>query len=104
MNLLSLFRRPAILPVPPDMTAALEPMFTGGEDGDGVALTGYPAYLGTQTDGEGIRYARFRFGFAPDAHVIIRTPLGKYCTFGAEAFMRGCDDLNPVPSALEVQQ
>ena len=105
MNPLTRFRRPSRTPLPESMTAALEPLFTdGGRDGCGVALTGHPEFLGTETDGEGVRYARLRIGFAPDAHVIIRTPLAEYCGRAAEEWIKAYDALYPVPSEMEVRR
>ena len=101
MNLLARFLRPARIPLPPDITAALEPMFTDGGPGYGVALTGFPQYLGTQADGNGTRYARLRIGFAPDAHVIIRTPSAEFAGRMAEEWIKAYDALHPVPSEME---
>lgn len=89
------------LPVPADMTAALEPMFTDGSgDGAGVGLTGLPHFLGAETDGEGIRYVRLRIGFGPDAHVIVRTASARYCAEAADSWVRAYEALEPLPSEM----
>jgi hypothetical protein len=65
-RILAGIRRPALVEIPGDLTAVLEPMFTDGQgDGPAVALTGFPHFLGTETDGEGIRYVRLRNGLVP---------------------------------------
>jgi len=89
-------------PVPAgDLTAALEPMYTDGTSGKGVGLTGFPRFLDTRTDGDGVRYARLLIGFGPDAHVIVRTPDAKWFACLAEAGVAAYDELNPVPAAME---
>ena len=103
MNLLTRFlgRPAAPLSLPDDMTAALEPMFTDGtSDGCGVALRKLPEFLGVQADGEGTRFVRVRIGFAPDAHVTIRTPSAEFAARMAEEWIKAYDALNPVPSEM----
>jgi hypothetical protein len=93
-------RRPAAA-VPADMTAALEPMFTDGSgDGAGVGLTGFPHFIGAETDGGGIRYVRLRIGFGPDAHVIVRTGSARYCAEAADSWVRAYEALEPLPSEM----
>ena len=105
MSVLTRFLHRTHVPAPADMTAALEPLFTdGGRDGCGVALTGYPEFLGVQADGDDIRYVRLRIGFGPDAHVIVRTPSAGYCAQAAEAWIKAYDALDPVPSEMEVKR
>lgn len=87
-------------PLPADMTAALEPMFSKGKDGTGVALTGHPQFLGIETDGDGICYAQFRLGFAPDAHMIVRTPKAAWFAALADEAIKAAYALNPVPEGL----
>jgi hypothetical protein len=103
MSILTRFlgRPAAPLSLPDDMTAALEPMFTDGtSDGCGVALTGMPELLGLQTGADGVRYIRLRIGFAPDAHVTIRTPSAEFAARMAEEWIKAYDALNPVPSEM----
>jgi len=93
-----LYLRPR--PLPDGLTAVLEPMFHEGRDGSGLALTGYPVFLGTETDDAGYRFARFRIGFGRDAHLTVRTADPKWFAVLAEEAVKGHDALNPVPAAM----
>ena len=93
------YLRPSLVSLPEDMTAAVE-VYAGGRREDGFALTGYPQYLGAETDADGIRYVRVRIGSGPDAHVVIRTDSGKWCAAVAEAGMSAHDALHPVPPEM----